>query len=395
MQRIVVVLREVATEALIRAHYRQAMARAELHFGFLHGPAEVHLRLEREPADVVLVDIAPGADEDGLRLLETLLLAEPLRPTIALAPDGDMARVRRAMNHGAFDFLLHPLDVTDLATTLMRALRQARLLAAQAEVRRQKLAAEQASHTKDVFLTNMSHELRTPLNAIIGYSEMLMEELEEPDGLSLPRVASDLERINSAGRHLLKLVDEILDLSRIQAGELDLEVGSVAIDTLVQETTALVLPDLRRQHCELRVNCPDNPGRIVTDPTKLRQSLCNLLNFQALEASRRGVELTVSSERASGLEWILFAVRASRGEQDVETLERLFQPFMQPGSAIQTHPEGGVLRLSITRQLCRQMGGDLLVREIPGEGASLVIRLPRRDRRRRDQDRRRSGPGQL
>jgi len=393
MRRILVVDPVSNTQALIRSRYQQAIADSELLFLFARNQAEALGLVDREAVDVVLADINPGAGEDGLKLLETLVLGHPLIPAIVLARPDDMARIRHAMNHGAFDFLLQPPDPEDLAATLDRALRQVQLREAQEQLRRQKLAAEDASYTKDVFLTNMSHELRTPLNAIIGYSEMLMEELEDVEEIVLPRVASDLERINSAGRHLLKLVDEILDLSRIQAGEMFLDVRTVSIGSLVTETAALVTPELSQHQCSLGVECPADAGEIVTDPTKLRQCLCNLLDFLALEAGQRGVVLEVHSEQASGLEWILFTVRARSGEQDAESLERLFQPFMQPGSAIRQHPPGGVLRLSITRQLCRQMGGDLLVREAASEGASLVVRLPRRDRRRRDQDRRRNGPG--
>lgn len=389
MRRIMVVDPDPATEGLIRSRYRESIADADLHFVFASNRHQALTLLNREAMDVLIIDVSGGTTEDRLKPMENLMVGHPLMPVIAVAGSQEMQRIRHAMNLGAFDFLPKPLDPADLSSTLARALRQVQLLEAQEQLRHQKLAAENASHTKDIFLTNMSHELRTPLNAIIGYSEMLMEELDDPEELSLPRVASDLERITNAGKHLLKLVDEILDLSRIQAGELYLDAQMVPIAPLVREAAELIMPALRERQSRLQVGCPEDLGSMVADAAKLRQSICNLLDFLTLESSERHLELQVSTEQASGLDWILFAVSDTGRAQDADALEQLFQPFMQPGSAVLPHPRGGVLRLSITRQLCRQMGGDLLVRGHPLHGASLVIRLPRRDRRRRDRDRRR------
>ncbi|MGH7110067.1 MAG: response regulator [Stellaceae bacterium] len=226
-----------------------------------------------------------------------------------------------------------------------------------------------ASQHKSAFLANMSHELRTPLNAIIGYSEMLHETAEEEGREDfLP----DLEKIGQAGRHLLALINDILDLSKIEAGKMEVYREEVDLAELIAEVRAIAEPLAAANTNRLDVRAPPTLGTLYTDRTKLKQSLLNLLS-NASKFTRDGrLSLTVERGRSE----ISFAVADSGIGMTEEQLGRLFQAFSQADAATTRRYGGTGLGLAITRHFCEMLDGRITVKSAPGEGSTFTIVLP-------------------
>ena len=245
----------------------------------------------------------------------------------------------------------------------------------------------EASQHKSQFLANMSHELRTPLNAIIGYSEMLQEEAED---LGEETFIPDLQKVNAAGKHLLGLINDILDLSKIEAGRMDLYLESFSVSQLVQDVAAIVKPLMEKYANELVVVCPPELGEMHADLTKVRQTLFNLLSNAAKFTERGRIELRVESrelesrDEASpplslstlGSRLITFAVTDTGIGMTVEQLGRLFEAFSQAEASTRSKYGGTGLGLAISRHFCRMMGGDLTVQSVYGHGSTFTVRLP-------------------
>ena len=237
------------------------------------------------------------------------------------------------------------------------------------ELQEKSEALEIASQHKSSFVANMSHELRTPLNAIIGYSEMLQEEAEETDADAfLP----DLVRINSAGKHLLGLINDILDLSKIEAGRMDLYIESFKVRQLVRDVEAIVQPLVEKNGNTLIVSCPDDVGAMDADQTKVRQTLFNLLSNAAKFTDHGTIELRVMRDEGR----VTFAVSDTGIGMTEEQLGRLFEVFSQAEVSTRSKYGGTGLGLAISRHFCRLMGGDLTVESVQGHGSTFTVRLP-------------------
>ena len=232
---------------------------------------------------------------------------------------------------------------------------------------------EMASEHKSAFLASMSHELRTPLNAIIGYSEMLYETAQdEGQDEFLP----DLAKIRDAGRHLLGLINDILDLSKIEAGKMDLYLEEVDLAGLIAEVRSIAEPLAAANANRLEMTDAAALGRLYTDRTKLKQSLLNLLS-NACKFTREGqVKLEV---RASGTE-ASFCISDTGIGMTEEQLGRLFQAFSQADVSTTRQYGGTGLGLAITKHFCEMLGGSITVQSTPGQGSTFTITLPDRSR---------------
>jgi signal transduction histidine kinase len=229
--------------------------------------------------------------------------------------------------------------------------------------------AEAANKSKSQFLANMSHELRTPLNAIIGYSEMLMEEAAETGHSEL---AADLQRIHGSGRHLLGLINDILDLSKIEADRMTFSLETFDVAELIQEVAATIRPLLHPNNNVLQVQCPSDLETMHSDMTKVRQCLLNLLS-NACKFTHHGT-ITITVKQSA--DFITFQISDSGIGMTAEQLEKLFKPFTQADASTTRKYGGTGLGLAITRKLCERMGGNVTVESVIDQGSTFTIYLP-------------------
>jgi signal transduction histidine kinase len=289
------------------------------------------------------------------------------------------------------------LDVVEDRTRSLREEKERTERAlAQAERERERAeeawrAAEEANRSKSHFLAATSHELRTPLNAILGYSELLSEEVAEKRYESL---GADIQRIHAAGRHLLGLINDILDLSRLEAGKLDLYPEEFELAPLVADAVDTVRPLAERNRNRLSLE-GEAAGTIVADATRVRQILLNLVGNAAKFSHDGEVVLRVARREAEGGERVSFVVSDTGIGMNEEQIARLFRAFEQGDAQVARRYGGTGLGLVITRRLARMMGGDVSVESRPGKGSTFTVELPARpgpvspdaESERRSQDR--------
>ena len=260
--------------------------------------------------------------------------------------------------------------MAQVGTQLGRVLERSR---AQEQLRSAKDDAEAATIAKSQFLANMSHELRTPLNAIIGVSEMLHEDAEASGETA---IIDPLQRIVRAGRELLYLINDILDLSKIEAGKLDLLVERFDISTVIEEALATTQPAAQRNNNRLSVRYDERLGDMVADPARVRQIVLNLLS-NACKFTENG-EITIDAlrELRGGRDWLRLSVADTGIGMTDEQMSRLFREFSQADASTTRKYGGTGLGLAISRRLCNHMGGDISVESTPGRGSTFTISLP-------------------
>jgi signal transduction histidine kinase len=316
--------RPAGTAVLLGIVLASALALASLTWGLLFGPVPVNV-----PITVVIV---------------SPIVALPLILYLQLVIHR-LARSQRAL--------------TRLATQLTAATEE----------------AETASRAKTEFLARMSHELRTPLNAVIGYSEMLLEDAEAGHGIG-DQHAADVRRIHGAGRHLLAMVNDVLDLAKIEAGRMDVLAEPIELAAFIDDiaATSRQLVALRRN--ELKVEHAGDLGTMVGDATKLRQVTLNLLSNAAKFTENGRITLAVTREHQAGGDWIRIAVSDTGIGIDRDTLARLFTNFTQADASIAARYGGTGLGLALSRKLCRLMGGEIIAESEPGHGSCFTLRVP-------------------
>jgi signal transduction histidine kinase len=230
----------------------------------------------------------------------------------------------------------------------------------------------EASQHKSQFLANMSHELRTPLNAIIGVSEMLREDAE-----ALKQDTEPLDRVLGAGRHLLALINDILDLSKIEAGRMELAVSSFALAPLVADVVKTIEPLAAKNSNKVVVQCDSGVGTMQADQMRLRQALLNLMSNANKFTEKGTITISTSQKRENGRDWITLAVSDTGIGMTAEQMGKLFQEFSQASSTTASKYGGTGLGLVISRRFCQMMDGDITVASEPGRGSTFTIRLPR------------------
>ncbi len=234
--------------------------------------------------------------------------------------------------------------------------------------------AEQANRTKSAFLANMSHELRTPLNAILGYSEMLVEECEDADN---HEYLDELSKINTAGKHLLSIINDVLDLSKIEAGRIELAIGAFDFRDVIDDVVGTVEPIARKNSNRLVVVAPDSLP-VESDQTKARQVLLNLLGNACKFTEAGTITVSAKMNASSGSEWLEVDVEDTGIGIDPQQADMLFEPFVQADASTTRKYGGTGLGLAISRRYCRLVGGDLTADSVPGVGSTFSMRVPSR-----------------
>ncbi|RDV39727.1 response regulator [Bradymonadaceae bacterium TMQ3] len=250
---------------------------------------------------------------------------------------------------------------------------------AEHEIRQARDAAIHANQAKSAFLANMSHELRTPLNAVIGYSEIIIEEIEylqkdsPKDGSVVSEFLPDLSRIRTAGTHLLALINDILDLSKIEAGKMSVHVEMFDIHHLVEDIRSTVMPLAEKNHNTLKVEISDELGYMNTDATKMRQILFNLLS-NACKFTSDGT-ITMRMYPSETYKHVVCEVEDTGVGVDEEQLKAIFEAFTQADSSTTREFGGTGLGLTITRHFCELLGGGIEVESTPGKGSLFTVKL--------------------
>lgn len=234
--------------------------------------------------------------------------------------------------------------------------------------------AESASRAKSSFLANMSHELRTPLNAVIGLSEMLVEDARDSED---EVYIEPLERIHGAGKHLLQLINDILDLSKVEAGKMELLVEKISLKSVIKDVEVIAAPLASKNKNKLVIDYDESLDDIKSDSTRLKQVLLNLISNACKFTENGTVTLAVSEEKDQDTDWLLFSVTDTGIGMTPEQMEKIFEKFTQADATTTSKYGGTGLGLPISRKICQLMGGDINVTSEMNVGTTFTAKIPR------------------
>jgi signal transduction histidine kinase/thioredoxin-like negative regulator of GroEL len=322
---------------------------------------------QENPSSLIAMSIVIEGEIEGFLVLGRYSPGAPFHET-------DAARFSRIREH-AISALTRVRSLEKLRRENQRAdnaIRQLR--AAQKDLERTLREVESANAAKTEFLTRVSHELRTPLHSVIGYSEKLLRILVV-EGLG--KGVEDVRHIHGSGNHLLALINEILDLSRIEAGQTEIQCEEIHVYALLDEVVTTVAPQVEANGNRLEIKCPDDVGILYSDSVKLRQILLNLLSNAAKFTSDGAIHLMVERRQNVGSEGdLIFRVVDTGIGIKQEYLDRVFDPFIQGGNDIGRKFGGTGLGLTVSRRLCELLGGEINAESTYGAGAAFTVRLP-------------------
>lgn len=326
-------------------------------------PDEARYHFSRNKHDLCLMDYRLGS-EDGLLLLREAPRLGFQGPIIMLTGQDNKQLDREALNAGAEDYLVKSqLNAAGLARTIRYALTRRDM----ERERLERLRAEAENRAKSEFLAHLSHELRTPLTAILGYTDLLLSSQEPPE-------RNHLHIIKRNGRHLLSLLNDVLDLSKIEAGKLEVEHLDVHLHSFIREIGSLIQVNAQDKNLQLKIfaNTP-LPTKIKTDPTRLRQILLNLLGNAIKFTDTGEIYLEIGETDYQGKSYLEFSVQDTGIGIAAEDIEKLFKPFSQAGHLIGLREQGTGLGLAISRQLAQYLGGNIRVQSSLGKGSKFTV----------------------
>jgi signal transduction histidine kinase len=333
--------------------------------------------------DLVLLDIVMP-EVDGFAVLTAVKTNEQLRhiPIIVISGLDDLDSLVRCIELGAEDYLFKPINPVLLKARISACLQRKRLHDQEQMILQQfqaeKEAAESLNRAKSAFLANMSHELRTPLNTIIGYTEILQEDLQT----LATDLIFDVEQIRHSGKHLLSIINNLLELSKIEAGTVELDLESFEIAGLVQEVVASLQPQLEAQRTTLNITCPPDLSTMRADFIKVRQVLVQVLGNAVKFTENGAIDFVIEQEALSAADSdaisasVIFTIADTGIGISPEQLPNLFQPFSQGDQSLTRKYGGTGLGLALSQRLCQLMGGSIAIASESGKGATATIRLP-------------------